>query len=313
KKQVAQLTSRIRQLEKSPAAAAPGSAAADPRAIDRAVKTATAPLRKALEAVMKFIVNVSAANFDIAGVDKAELEKAVLAAVDRATSIVDQRLANRQKSIERLRKSAKGIEALLRAALDDDTPVEINVAVQKNEPFTVKTHATRPAPRPQRVASGSGDGSLGKGEKVVLTAIAPYPDGALRDQLTVLTGYKRSSRDTYIQRLASAGFVEIQGNSLRATDAGIDALGSDFEPLPQGEQLQEYWLARLPEGERKILEPLIAAYPDAVSRESLEETTGYKRSSRDTYIQRLSSRRLVENVGRGEVRASENLFEGALV
>jgi hypothetical protein len=36
--------------------------------------------------------------------------------------------------------------------------------------------------------------------------------------------------------------------------------------------------------------------------------TGYKRSTRDTYIQRLQSRRLVEIVGRGEVRPSEMLF-----
>ena len=40
----------------------------------------------------------------------------------------------------------------------------------------------------------------------------------------------------------------------------------------------------------------------------LDEETGYKRSSRDTYLQRLRSRRLVENVGPSEVRASEDLF-----
>jgi DNA-binding IclR family transcriptional regulator len=69
----------------------------------------------------------------------------------------------------------------------------------------------------------------------------------------------------------------------------------------------------LPEGERKILDVLVQAYPETVDRDSLSDTTGYKKSSRDTYLQRLSSRRLVENVGRGEVRASANLFEGALV
>lgn len=34
----------------------------------------------------------------------------------------------------------------------------------------------------------------------------------------------------------------------------------------------------------------------------------YARSSRDTYLQRLSSRRLVVSTGRGEVRAAEQLF-----
>lgn len=319
----ADLERRIRQVEKT---GKPVEVkVADQAAIDRAVKASQrelavtiTTLKKALEVAMKFIINISTQNFDVAGVDKAELERAVGAAVAKATGIVEQRLESRARQIEQLRTSAGKIVSSLKKILQDEKAVEISVGVTRNPPFTVQSApAPRPAPvrepRPQRVASGSGDSSLAKGEKAVLTAIAQYQDGALRDQLTVLTGYKRSSRDTYIQRLSQAGFVEIQGNSVRATDAGIDALGSDYEPLPQGEQLQEYWLARLPEGERKILEPLIAAYPETVSREQLDELTGYKRSSRDTYIQRLSSRRLVETVGRGEVRASPTLFSEALV
>lgn len=165
----------------------------------------------------------------------------------------------------------------------------------------------RPAvtPRPS-----SSNGSLPKGERIMLTAIAQYPDGAERDQLSILTGYKRSSRDTYIQRLQSAGYVQVVGSEILATDVGFNALGPDFEPLPTGAALREYWLGKLPEGERRILSPLLDAYPDTVARDALDEITGYKRSSRDTYIQRLQSRRLVESVGRGEVRASEMLFDG---
>lgn len=37
--------------------------------------------------------------------------------------------------------------------------------------------------------------------------------------------------------------------------------------------------------------------------------TDYKRSSRDTYLQRLSARRLIVAGTRGEVRASDTLFE----
>ena len=83
----------------------------------------------------------------------------------------------------------------------------------------------------------------------------------------------------------------------------------DAEPLPTGEALQQFWLSRLPEGERKILEVLIGAHPDCVSRESLDEATGYKRSSRDAYLQRLSAKELVEEPSRGMVKATDNLFE----
>lgn len=166
------------------------------------------------------------------------------------------------------------------------------------------------APRPPRTGAES-NGDLSMGEKVILIAISQYPDGAERDQLTVLTGYKRSTRDKYIQRLSEKQFVSAAGGKVFASDAGIEALGSDYEPLPQGEELQTYWLQRLPEGERKCLEVLLSRYPDAVPREALEGPTGYQRSTRDKYLQRLTSRRLVEQVGRGEVKAARTLFEAA--
>jgi hypothetical protein len=162
--------------------------------------------------------------------------------------------------------------------------------------------------RSQTITKGAED--LGKGERIILTAVAQYPEGASREQLTVLTGYRRSSRDTYLQRLSQQGLVSGNGRGdLVATVAGIAALGDDFTPLPTGPKLQSYWLNRLTGGERTILETLIRAYPKAVDRERLSEATEYKRSSRDTYLQRLTARRLVVPVGRGEVRASEMLME----
>lgn len=169
----------------------------------------------------------------------------------------------------------------------------------------------RPATVPRPRASGPGI-DLPKGERVVLVAIAQHAEGVTREQLTVLTGYKRSSRDTYLQRLRERGLIEASGDQVGATDDGIRALGDDYDPLPTGAALREHWLGRLPEGERKVLEAVCRAFPESVSREDLDEITGYKRSSRDTYIQRLSARRLVESVGRGEVRASAALFDAGV-
>lgn len=151
--------------------------------------------------------------------------------------------------------------------------------------------------------------TLPKGEHRVLTAIAQYQGGVTREQLAVLTGYKRSSRDTYVQRLRERGHVEPAGARLVATARGDAALGHDFEPLPTGHDLLKYWLARLPEGERRVLEIVVEAYPKAVDREVISELTGYRRSSRDTYLQRLRARQLVVvGIGRGEVKASADLF-----
>jgi hypothetical protein len=102
--------------------------------------------------------------------------------------------------------------------------------------------------------------------------------------------------------------VDQAGDSLTATDDGLLALGEDFEPLPTGEELRKYWMQRLPEGERRILGVLVECYPDPTARDAIDEATGYKKSSRDTYLKKLAARQLVETVGRGEVKASDNLF-----
>lgn len=154
----------------------------------------------------------------------------------------------------------------------------------------------------------SNDGPLPKGEAAILTAIAQH-GGCTREQLTVLTSYKRSSRDTYLQRLGEKGLTESGTNGkILATDEGLAALPPDFEHLPTGQALQDYHMQRLPQGEASILGILIGDYPNWVPRERLSEATGYQRSSRDTYLQRLGARMLIET-DRGTVRASSILFD----
>jgi len=148
---------------------------------------------------------------------------------------------------------------------------------------------------------------VGAGERAVLTAIAQHSDGVDREQLTVLTGYKRSTRDAYIQRLRVAGLI-VDGPTITVSNAGLGVLGDDFEPLPKGVRLRDHWLGRLPSGEREILSRLISRYPQAMSREEISDATTFKRSTRDAYVQRLSSRKLVTTQHGGAVRASDNLF-----
>ncbi len=179
-----------------------------------------------------------------------------------------------------------------------------------NEQHT--THVPHSEAREERAAAAAqrsaSNGKFPKGEVATLTAVAQYRDGATREQLTVLTGYKRSTRDAYLQRLRERGYVDQAGDRIVATPAGRTALGPDFRPLPTGRALQQHWLGQLPEGERRILELLLPAWPRTVDRAEISEATGYARSSRDAYIQRLRSRQVVETVGSG-VKGSDALFE----
>jgi hypothetical protein len=179
------------------------------------------------------------------------------------------------------------------------TPPRVNTPM-KQQPAVRAAAVTTPS------AAGGSGGTLPPGEKAVLVAAAQF-GRVERDQLSVLTGYKRSSRDAYIARLQQKGFIVVEGRELVPTDEGVQALGSDYEPLPQGADLRDYWLARLPEGEKKVLEVLIGAYPNSVDRESIDGATGYKRSSRDAYLARMKQKRIVVSQG-SQVAASETLF-----
>lgn len=174
-------------------------------------------------------------------------------------------------------------------------------------------------PEPKRAAASAtaarhnGSGSthstdIPKGERAILIALAQHSNGCTREQLSILTGYKRSSRDAYVQRLREKGFVEVAGNTVATTWEGVNALGP-FEPLPTGSGLLEHWLNRLPTGEAAILRLVVAKYPGSATREWLTEESRYQRSSRDAYIQRLRTRKLIDATGRGEVVASAELFD----
>lgn len=182
------------------------------------------------------------------------------------------------------------------------TPKEAKrLQAQVRQPMPVNRIPQRPR------VNGADTGELPKGERACLIAIAMHPNGVTREQVTILTGYKRSTRDAYIQRLGEREYCRQQNGRIHVTEAGATALGDTYEPLPTGSALRNYWLERLPEGERAVLAQAISSYPDPADREDISTATGYKRSTRDAYIQRLATRELVKTE-RGQVTASDNLF-----
>jgi cytochrome c556 len=268
--EVARLT---RELEKKPAAAPadPSAlAAAEARGYERGYKAGDAVYHAFCDQMQKIGANLSSMS-------------SVFAAA--AQKLIEKQTEVKTKISESGSQSGSRI-------FTTDTPTRAQAAPV----------ARKPSP------SGSGDGAnLPKGERAILAVAASSVNGATRVKMTVVTGYKRSSRDTYIQRLRERGFLTEQDGRLHASDAGIDALGDDFEGVMRGDELRKHVLSTLPTGESTILAHAIASYPNSVSRDSLSEVTGYKRSSRDTYIQRLSGRELVDTTRDG-VKASEDLF-----
>lgn len=154
---------------------------------------------------------------------------------------------------------------------------------------------------------------MAKGTVRVLRFIVQHAGegGVTSEHITIGTGYKRSTRDAYLQRLSGRGFVSREGPMWRPTPAGRAAAGPSWAPLPTGSALRDHYFQSLPEGEARVLRELVGSYPYALSRELIGTRCGYKRSTRDTYLQRLTTRRLVHSGPGGGFVASSELFSHA--
>jgi len=211
---------------------------------------------------------------------------------------------NEQKRLEAAMRKIAAIAAPFGAyAFDTASAPDLGVSILSQIKSAAKDQHERVAWTPPKQVA-----PLPAGVRCCLIAIAQHAEGVTRTQLSILTGYKRSTRDTYIQRMREQGLVELRGERVVASAGGVAALGQDFEPLPTGAALRDHWLATLPEGESRVLQCAIGVYPSAVARDAISAATGYARSSRDTYIQRLAARELV-TANRDGVTAATALFD----
>lgn len=179
------------------------------------------------------------------------------------------------------------------------------------QPVQRQPTRARAAPAHRGNGSGAGDTSLPKAERLVLTALAQYPDGRSKVQAAILTGYAVNGGGfaNALGALRSAGRIEGSSDRLTITEAGRAALG-DFQPLPRGADLLQHWYRQLGKAERKTLEALVEVYPRTLTKPQIAARAGYEPDGGgfNNALGKLRSLELVR--GRGEIRASEALFDG---
>ncbi len=148
------------------------------------------------------------------------------------------------------------------------------------------------------------------GERRILTVLAQYPGGRSKRQVAIFAGYAINGGgfNNYLSALRSKGWMEGRGDDLRITDAGLAALGS-YDPLPTGRDLLDHWLRQLDKAPRLILETLAGAYPAALTKDEVAARAGYQPNGGgfNNALSRLRTLELID--GRGELRASEVLFD----
>jgi hypothetical protein len=148
------------------------------------------------------------------------------------------------------------------------------------------------------------------GVRRVLAAVVQHmPAGVDAAQLTLLTGYKKTTRDLYVRKAVASGWLQKHGGRILSTRAGERELGPNFKRLPTGDALRNHWLDRLPEGERRVLAYVASFYPHPCSSDQITRATSYKKTTRDLYVRKLKSRKLIEKVGKSHVQAAAMLFD----
>ncbi|MDB4915653.1 MAG: hypothetical protein JWM95_3297 [Gemmatimonadetes bacterium] len=280
-------------------------------------------LRKAVEAAMKFIVNINAQNFDVAGVDKAELERAVTAAVGKATQIIDDRLGARAKTIENLRASAQRITEQLQAVLGDEDVV-VEVAVARNEPFSVRAPAAQPATRSP--AKASAQPSSYNGEPIsapqqrILNTLAlfkemgSYPVNKSNVAVFSEASPTSSSFANNLGRLRTLGLIDYpEGGVVALTTAG-ETVASVITSIASLKELRAAWSAVLPAPQSRLIEILADRHPSSLDRNALADLAGASSTS-SSYANNLGALRSLGLIDYGRdrsVHATNLLFPEGL-
>jgi hypothetical protein len=154
----------------------------------------------------------------------------------------------------------------------------------------------------------AGEEKLSLAERKILSALAQYPQGRSMTQTALLTGYAVNGGGfrNALSSLRTKGLIDGRGE-IKITETGLSIIGSDYEPLPEGRALVEYWKSRLGKAERMILDVAVNNYPAELHIDQVAEMTGYAANGGGfrNALSRLRTLELIE--GRSEIRAHETL------
>jgi hypothetical protein len=185
----------------------------------------------------------------------------------------------------------------------------------------IRNTATRPRPSvvrpspPRRDPPASAEG-LSRSQQRILNALAwletlglPSAD---KTQVALLADQSPTSGGFFnnLGRLRSAGLIDYPAPSVVAlTDAGRDAAAPVDVPQTS-EELQRQLFARLSGSQVKILEHLIARYPEAVAKDDLAAAAGQSATSGGYFnnLGRLRSLGLIDYPVPGQAVAQPVLF-----
>lgn len=307
----------IEQLGDAIKASRAKAEAADPKALNQRIRA----LERQLVAAEKGKGVIAAAEVEeriqAAREDAAQRE---WARHDRVTKVIVRGV---ERAIAELQGIAQAVEEQgIRA------PKEMKAArpapAEREYPRTPErlTTPSRMAPA-RKVTQSNGDqpdASIGKTPQRMLDALAFYQsigqDFVRREMLAGYVGISANSGTfrNYLSQLRTPGLIEDHPDGRVAlTAAGQSAAGTAGAP-PRLADLHAHWRSKLGGTPGRMLDVLIEAHPDPVSRAGLAEAVGIDHSSGTfrNYLSQLRTPGVIEDVSKEAVVASDLLFPPGL-
>lgn len=159
----------------------------------------------------------------------------------------------------------------------------------------------------------SGEENLKDGQRRMLKTLATYhPQPLPRAQLGPISTISPTSGtfSSYLSTLRGCGFIAEDGKEISISRAGLEYLKGDFEQSPPTtDERVSNWKPSLKDGQRRMLDTLVAAKGEWISKDDLGEATGINKTSGtfSSYLSTLRRNGLVDTED-GNVRAHSALF-----
>jgi hypothetical protein len=255
-----------------------GAARRDAAAIKR--------LRGVIEDLMKFVVKINATGFaKDAGVDPADLRKAIDSAVGQAMKLVESKAGEREKAMQALQRDAGRLIAAAQKLLADD-PVELTVDVKHQQPFAVTPAAARgssSASRPARASSEPPAEGLTAPQQKLLDSLAWLESHGIhparKETLAAIAGVSPTSGGYFNNLGALRNQMQMIDYPTPGEVAFTDAGRTAARLHDDGRAVHEHWLEIVTAPQRKILEKLVEAHPTPMSKDSLADQIGVSSTS----------------------------------
>jgi predicted transcriptional regulator len=232
---------------------------------------------------------------------QAQLDKAIAEALAQKEQVLTEERHRAQRTEQALKQAQNTLAKIVALASGND-PVQVQPTVPLAQAQLAEQASSLPAAEKPIIG-----GAL----RMVQTLASRYPMTFTKSQLATLSKMspRSGSYSTYLSLLKSRGFIQIEGNQVSITDAGLEFAGAYPQEPQTQEQVITMWRENLQGGARRMFDILVGIYPTGKNRDELafEAEMSSTSGSFSTYLSMLKSNGLIEVKGT-EIRASGNLF-----